>query len=479
VNINGKNPYNEPLSTKISKEQCIDIVRKFFEGFNDEIFTKINNILERKDERFNLSIDKRWGGENSVSNPDIKPIDIKVTEYGDLRDAYGLVHELTHCLDIENGDSSTRRVLGEVAPQCMERLLDSYLMENCNSLGLNNELLLEDIENRRFATFISRVQNAFDFTSEIGSREKNSRYVLAQIYQTEFIKNNSEEAKSKLVNFINCVNSNNFEGANQALGIRLEKNNQLQRDSIITSAVLDGENLLKKASRRTSDIEVVDINNIDLNNSYFHFTSKENLEQIMNEGLKPKIGGASKMKAEEEPRVYMSKGGKGLIEIKNSFIHEFKKLRICDIPLEYRKYFDIKDYSIEEQVDEKSVYDAMEKRFKDEIYFKVDAIEGEDFLIEDHFVLLKELPEHFRRMFIESPQRDVKGKANHSIETKKLHLIKTDRGNTALDVVQYLYNRLLQNARKIGKEDVVRWANSDLDSFLEHIRKKEKTVEER
>ena len=188
------------------------------------------------------------------------------------------------------------------------------------------------------------------------------------------------------------------------------------------------------------------------------------------------------MKAEEEPRVYMSKGGKGLIEIKNSFIHEFKKLRICEIPLEYRRYFDIKDYSIEKQVDEKSVYDAMERRFRDEVYFKVDAIEGEDFVIEDNYnESFKEdfSMESLKRMFIKSPQRDVKGKANHSIETKKLHLIKTDRGNTALDVVQYLYNRLLQNAKKIGKEDVVRWANSDLDSFLEHIRQKEKTVEER
>ncbi len=37
----------------------------------------------------------------------------------------------------------------------------------------------------------------------------------------------------------------------------------------------------------------------------------------------------------------MSKGSKGVIEIKNAFIYEFKKLRICDIPIEYRKYFNI------------------------------------------------------------------------------------------------------------------------------------------
>lgn len=228
-----------------------------------------------------------------------------------------------------------------------------------------------------------------------------------------------------------------------------------------------------------SNIKTIDIDNIDLNNSYFHFTSKDNLNKINNEGLKAQIGDASKMKREKKPRVYMSKGGKGVLEIKNSFIYEFKRLRICDIPIEYRKYFNIQDYSKEEQVDETDVYDAMEKRFKDEIYLKVDAIEGEDFFIEDHFVLLKEVTEHFRKMFIESPQRDVKGKENHNIEVEKLFLIKTSKGDTALDVIHYLYNRLLENAKSNGKEGAVRLANSDLDSFFMYLEQKEKSLVER
>ena len=90
---------------------------------------------------------------------------------------------------------------------------------------------------------------------------------------------------------------------------------------------------------------------------------KENLENIKRDGLKASIGDASKLKSEKEARVYMAKGGKGLIGIKNSFIHEMKKLRICDIPAEYRKYFNIEDYSSEEQVKDNQVYNAMEKRF--------------------------------------------------------------------------------------------------------------------
>lgn len=228
-----------------------------------------------------------------------------------------------------------------------------------------------------------------------------------------------------------------------------------------------------------SNIRTVDIDNIDLNNSYFHFTSINNLSKISNEGLKAQIGDASKMKREKKSRVYMSKGGKGVLEIKNSFIYEFKRLRICDIPIEYRKYFNIKNYSKEEQVAETDVYDAMERRFKDEIYFKVDAIEGEDFFLEDHFILLEEVPEHFRKMFIESPQRDVKGKENHDIEVKKLSLIKTSKGHTALDVIHYLYNRLLENAKSNGKENAIKLAYSDLDGFFMYLEQKEKSHVER
>lgn len=284
------------------------------------------------------------------------------------------------------------------------------------------------------------------------------------------------QAKIKSVSFINSVNSEDFERTNRALG--LDNSNLSQRENFIASIITNGENSYKKSN----NIDVVNINDIDLNNSYFHFTSASNLEQIINEGLKPQIGDASKLKNEKVPRVYMSKGGKGVIEIKNSFIHELKKLRICDIPPEYRKYFEIKDYSIEQQVDEQAVYDAMEKRFRDEVYFKVDATEDEDFMIEDNYdECFKEdfSIESLKRMFIESPQRDIKGKANHSIETKKLSLIKTDRGNTTLDVVEYLYNRLLENAKKSGKEDAVRWANSDLDGLFEYIRQKNKTFDER
>lgn len=203
-------------------------------------------------------------------------------------------------------------------------------------------------------------------------------------------------------------------------------------------------------------MNTIDIKDLDLNNAYFHFTARENLPSIEREGLKAQVGDASKM-VQDKPRVCLSKGGKGILGIKNSFIHEFKKLRICDIPEGYRKYFDIKDFSSTEIVDESVVYDALEKRFRDEIYLVVDAQEGEDFLSEEIHGL--------------GSAYDIKGKENHDIGASKIDRVKTSRGDTALDVLQYIYNRILKT--NPGKENLIKNMNSDLSRMLDFINERD------
>jgi hypothetical protein len=260
------NIYNKPLSTQISGEQLIPITRDFFDSIDSEISVKINSILDGKDNRFNLNINPNGNGENKVSNPNRIPINIDVTQFGDLRDVYGIVHELTHCLDIENGDTAARRILGEVAPQCMERMLDVYLIENCDSLGFNSEILLKDIEKRKFTTFISRAQNAIHFNNLRNSnyatrnfeQEKDSRYVLAQIYQTQLMKNDNVQAKNKLVEFINCVKNNDFDGANSAFEMEIEHNNIKQREENISNTIKDAEEIYNYIKSRKSEFENIE-----------------------------------------------------------------------------------------------------------------------------------------------------------------------------------------------------------------------------
>ncbi len=52
-----------------------------------------------------------------------------------------------------------------------------------------------------------------------------------------------------------------------------------------------------------SNIKTINIENIDLKSSFFHFTCRNNLSKISNEGLKAQVGDASNMKSEKEPRV--------------------------------------------------------------------------------------------------------------------------------------------------------------------------------
>lgn len=204
-------------------------------------------------------------------------------------------------------------------------------------------------------------------------------------------------------------------------------------------------------------MDSVNIEDIDLKDSFFHFTLKDNLNLIEEYGLVSKAGEASKLVG-DEPRICLSKGGKGILGIKNSFIYKFKDLRVCDIPEGYRKYFSISDFSSTEFLEPEIVYDAMEKRFKDEVYLKVNAKEGKDFLPEETFGLGSEF--------------DVKGKENHNISADKLLRLTSPMGDSAMDIIIYLYNRLLE--RNPGKEDIIREMHSDLAEMLDYMRDKSK-----
>ena len=207
-----------------------------------------------------------------------------------------------------------------------------------------------------------------------------------------------------------------------------------------------------------NNIKNVDIRDIDLDEAYFHFTPRKNLEGIDREGLKAKSGDASKMIGDDKARVYLSRGGKGLLKIKDTFIWEFENLRICDIPMEYREYFDITDYSSTEQVKKEDVYSAMERKFKDEVYLNVDAIEGEDFLEDE-----------IRTNF--GTEHDIQGKENHNIDVKKISVITTPNGNSALDVIEYMYNKFIENCPEI--EDIIRDMHPSLEGMFEYIKQRD------
>ena len=117
---------------------------------------------------------------------------------------------------------------------------------------------------------------------------------------------------------------------------------------------------------------IVDIKKCDINNDYFHFTNKRNIDSILNNGLIPQVGTASKL-VDDRANVSISKGGKGIMGIINSFIFKFEnEMKISDIPEEYRKYFtEIDDFTQSGNINTDIACKAMRRKLSDEVYFRV------------------------------------------------------------------------------------------------------------
>ena len=116
----------------------------------------------------------------------------------------------------------------------------------------------------------------------------------------------------------------------------------------------------------------ININACDINNDYFHFTNKSNINSILNNGLIPSVGVASKI-VEDRQNVSVSKGGKGIIGIINSFIFKFSGLKASEIPEEYRKYFiEISDFESDTLIGRENSCKAIIRKLQDEVYFRVE-----------------------------------------------------------------------------------------------------------
>lgn len=200
----------------------------------------------------------------------------------------------------------------------------------------------------------------------------------------------------------------------------------------------------------------INFENIDVNETYFHFTEKSNLKSIRKYGLKAQIGDASKFVGDKS-RVCLSRGIRGLLGIKNSFIWEFEHAKICDIPEGYRKYFDITDFSSTEIIPKEIVYEALKRKFENEVYLVVDAKEGEDFLSEEIGGL--------------GSDYDIKGIEGHDISSKKISELSLPNVGNAWETIQYVYNDFIKKNQDMEK--IIRMMNSNLDEMITYFKNKE------
>ncbi len=202
-------------------------------------------------------------------------------------------------------------------------------------------------------------------------------------------------------------------------------------------------------------MQIIDIKDVDMSKAYFHFTKRSNIQSIRNTGLEPRIGDASQY-VNDKARVCYSKGMGGMLGIINSFIHAMKRCSICNIPIRYRQYFEIKDFTSKEKLTEKEIYEAYIKIMKDEVYFQVDVQEGIDFDTKDvHGIAAY----------------DIKGKENQGIGKEKLKIITSQKGNSVLDIVTQVYDEFLKKNPKRVKS--IKTLFSDLNGMIEYMKEKD------
>lgn len=79
------------------------------------------------------------------------------------------------------------------------------------------------------------------------------------------------------------------------------------------------------------NIKIKDINDIDIQFSFFHYTSKDNIESIDRNGLLPKIGNSA-TGIEKSEKIFFAIGSNGVFSIFDSWIRWLIAKRITDLP---------------------------------------------------------------------------------------------------------------------------------------------------
>ncbi len=194
------------------------------------------------------------------------------------------------------------------------------------------------------------------------------------------------------------------------------------------------------------DLIVKDILQIDLKQSFFHYTNKQNLETILKNGLEARIGKNS-LYVEKTPKVFFAEGEKGIITIMDVWL-KWLTAKISAGKLKYWLYTVIyikipfciesipnnmlKKYLLSESKRFKA-YAKMKEILDDSIFLILDLEENIDFDYNDIDEVKKTYNESFLKLLYpsDSDLKDYKMEywnmhtyPNKTINPKKIALLK-------------------------------------------------------
>ena len=234
------------LKTRVDRNQAIAIVLGFFRKFGIDVSKLLEEGKKSNESGQTVYISFNKGVKrNETTSPTFAGEDVHAyaKEIGTLTDVYSLVHEISHTLYVQNQFGEARMILGEVIPQCMERMLDGYLIELAGRKGFDVDIdtLKENIIKRRISTAIDRLRMAsriakgeYKFASE---KAEFSRYMLAQIYATKLMEMDKSLQKQRIFDFIEALKSNDIKKANDAFDMQIGKEQSKERDRYISNSI--------------------------------------------------------------------------------------------------------------------------------------------------------------------------------------------------------------------------------------------------
>ena len=234
------------LKTKVDRNQAIDIVLGFFRKFGIDVSKLLEEGKQNNESGQTVYLSFNKGVKrNETTSPTFAGEDVHAyaKETGTLTDVYSLVHEISHTLYVQNQFGEARMILGEVIPQCMERMLDSYLigLAEIKEVDMDVKCLKKDITKRKISTAIDRfrmtsriAKGEYEFASE---KAELSRYMLAQIYATQLIKMDKSVRKQRIIDFMEALKSNEIQKANNAFDMQIGKENSKERDKYISNSI--------------------------------------------------------------------------------------------------------------------------------------------------------------------------------------------------------------------------------------------------
>lgn len=233
------------LKTRVDRNQAIAVVFGFFREFGIDVSKlleegKYNNGEQAVYLSFNKGVKR-----NETTSPTFAGEDVHAyaKETGTLTDVYSLVHEISHTLYVQNQFGEARMILGEVIPQCMERMFDGYLIELAErkEVYMNVECLKKDIIKRKISTAIDRfrmtrkiAKGEYKFASD---KAELTRYMLAQIYATQLMEIDKSVRKQRIFDFMEALKSNDIQKANNAFNMQIGKENAKERDKYISNSI--------------------------------------------------------------------------------------------------------------------------------------------------------------------------------------------------------------------------------------------------